>query len=354
MNAKSLIYNTSIAICLLLFFSSCEKQGGNFDESKPNNNATLSKWLGDVSFQKVTVTNASAGYKDIVFNKDNAAVLDTRNIVFFSYNNGNSWEQKLSLSGNTFQCIALQPDGKKLFIGGISLGNYTFGAKFWVYHTPDNGTASLDYTGEAKMVNTDDPINSDFMRTSWNGDGSVYASFGRTTMKDGFFGNITPDGRKIFTRRTPSFSWVLNESPTKFPTHCQGFSISDTNKTLTLSASEYISSGNIGLMAAYTSGDGNKGAGNNWLNITNYWKPGLSKHIAEDMAGNYAVIIGDANRFFVDSKLLTEKYVEVVPKGISGTMYCTAIDNNQFIWIGTDNGLYKSNKPLPKLYNPFG
>lgn len=354
MNKKLLTYYTSIAICILLFATSCEKTGGSSDESKPDNNATLNKWLTDVSFQKVNVTSASAGCKDIVFNKGNAAVLDTRNVVSFSYDNGTNGDPRLSLSGNTFQCIALQPDGKKLFVGGISLANYTFGAKFWVYHVPDNGVVSLDYTGEAKMANTDDPINSDFMRTSWNGDGSVYASFGRSTYRDGFFGNITPDGRKIFTRRTPSFSWVLNESPTKFPSHCQGFSISDANKTLTLSASEYIPSGNLGLMTAYTSRDGNKGAGNNWLNITNYWKPGLSKHIAEDIAGNYAVIIGDANRFFIDSKLLTEKYIEIVPKGISGTMNCTAIDNNLYIWIGTDNGLYKSNKPLPKLYNPFG
>ena len=108
MNKKLLTYYTSIAICIVLFATSCEKTGGSSDESKPDNNATLNKWLTDVSFQKVNVTSASAGCKDIVFNKGNAAVLDTRNVVSFSYDNGTNWDPRLSLSGNTFQCIALQ------------------------------------------------------------------------------------------------------------------------------------------------------------------------------------------------------------------------------------------------------
>lgn len=66
------------------------------------------------------------------------------------------------------------------------------------------------------------------------------------------------------------------------------------------------------------------------------------------------VAVGDADRFFINSELFTERFVQTIPKGISGKMNCAAIDNNNFIWIGTENGLFKSNKPLPVLYDPFG
>ncbi len=342
-----------ILFCFLLFCS-CTKEKAADAGTVPNNNETVNKWLSDLSFEKVTLTNIAVGYTDIVFNNGNAAILDTRNTVSFSNNNGTTWTEKLTLSGATIKCIALKPDGSSLFIGGLSLANYTFGAKFWVYTLPASGNAVLNYQGEAKVSNTNNPILADFMRASWNGDGSVYASFGRSNYRDGFFGNIVPDGRVIFTRRTPSSSRVNGNPPTGFPTHCQGFSINDARRTLYLSAYEFVPSANMNLMAPYVSRDGNKGSGDSWFSIANGWKPGLVQHMAENKKGDYMVAIGDGDRFFINSELFTERFVQTTPKGISGKMMCTAIDNNNYIWIGTENGLFKSSKPLPALYDPFG
>lgn len=292
-----MLRNSIIFSLILITGISCSKEKTGEQVLPPDNNSVLKEWIKELAFDRINITGVPAGYKDLVFNEDNAAALDSRNIISFTYDNGNTWNERITLSGNTFTCIALKPDGSKLFIGGISHDNYTFGAKFWVYNTPKNGEVSADYDGEAQISNTNEPITNDFMRTIWNGDGSVYASFGRTGYKDGFFGNITPDGRTIFIRRTPSFSYIQNKTPPKFPTHCQGFVINDASKTLTLSAYEYIPTGNINMIATYTSYDGGKGAGNSWTNITNYWKAGLAKHMACNKNGSYTVIVGDAGRF---------------------------------------------------------
>lgn len=342
-----------LGILLLLLVHSCKKEEKT-PKVIPNNNETLNAWLTGWEFSAVPLTPAPTAYKDIVFNEGNAAVLDDRNIISLSYDNGNTWIEKLTVTGNTINCIALRPDGEKLFLGGISNGNYTFGARFWVYNLPRSGEPGLQYQHEAKELHSEAPILSDFLRASWNGDGSVYASFGRVGYKEGFFGNIVPDGRDNFMRRTPSFSRLNGTAPTQFPTYCRAFVINDAFKLLILSAYEYIPSGNINLLAPYISMDGKKGSGDSWLSLANDWKPGLARHMAVNKKGDYMVTVGDADRFYINSELFNERYVEVVPKGIQGKLLCAAIDNENRIWLGTEKGLYKSNKPLPKLYNPFG
>ncbi|MBP7555681.1 MAG: hypothetical protein KA821_05430 [Chitinophagaceae bacterium] len=344
---------TLFCLLLLSFLQGCQKKEPEAT-ANPDNNATLTEWLTDWELSPVSLTPALTAYHDIVFNDGNAAVLDNRNTVSFSYDNGNTWSEKINLGSNRINCIALHPNGEKLFIGGTSLGPYNFGARFWVYNTPRNAEPGLQYQHEAKIVHSEAPILSDFLRASWNGDGSVYASFGRTGYKEGFFGNIVPDGRDNFLRRTPSFSRLNGMPPTQFPTYCRGFVINDAYKLLILSAYEYIPSANSNLMAPYISMNGNKGAGDSWLSLANDWKPGLAQHMAVNKKGNYMVTIGDADRFFINSELFKERYIEVVPKGVQGKLLCTAIDNNNIIWIGTEKGLYKSNKPLPKLFDPFG
>jgi len=315
-------------------------------EKKLTPEELIAEWTNEVTFTKITVSPGTWSYKDIVFNDGNAVLLDNDNRIFFSYDNGLTWTERLKITGNTVKCIALKPDGEKLFIGGVSVGPYIYGAKFWVYNTPKNGSVSLDYDGEAILSQLNDPINHDFQRTSWNGDGSVYASFGRTNKTDGFFGNITPDGRKIFNRSTPSFSRINDTNPTQAPSHCAGFYIKNNSETTILCAYEYVPSGMTNVLSPYQSDT--KGTGNSWLNLSLYWKADLVYHIGQDLTGKHAVYVSQANRLFYDSKY------QINHKNLQGDLQCASIDNNGYLWVGTSNGLYKATKKIPDLpKNPF-
>lgn len=309
-------------------------------EKKQSPEEIMKQWLGDVSFKQFSISTGRWAYKDIVFNQNgSAALLDNDNRIFTSYDNGKTWQERIKIANNTVNCIAFKPEGDKLFIGGKSLGPYVFGAKFWVYNTPQNGSASLDYTGEAITSGTADVINHDFIRASWNGDGSVYASFGRDNYKDGFFGNITPDGRKIFVRRTPSFSRINDRDPARQPSHCAGFYIMNNSSKLTLCAYEYSTSGLTNIVVGYQSDS--KGSGNSWFNISLNWKAGLVKHMGQDKSGVHSIWVTATNQLYYNGQQL------MTPKNLSGQILCAAIDNDNFIWIGTDQGLYKSEKAIP-------
>ena len=331
--------------CLLLIYPlllGCPgKKNDPEPEKQPTAQEVMADWSKEVSFTKITVSPGTWSYKDIVFNNGNAALLDNDNRIFFSYDNGVTWTERVKISGNTLQSIALKPDGEKLFIGGISLGPYTYGAKFWVYNTPKNGAASLDYNGEAILSQINDPINHDFQRTKWNGDGSVYASFGRSNKMDGFFGNITPDGRKIFVRRTPSFSRIDDREPGRQPSHCAGFYIKNNSETTILCVSEYSPTGSMNFLSPYQSET--KGSGNSWLPLANYWKADFVYHIGQDLTGKHAVYVSQANRLFYDGKHLVNY------KNLQGDLQCASIDNNGYLWVGTSNGLYKAAKKMPDL-----
>lgn len=318
---------------------------GKKTDIEPEKQATaeelMQDWSKEVTFSKITVTPGTWSYKDIIFNDGNAALLASDNRIFFSYDNGLSWIERIKITGSTLQSIALKPDGEKLFIGGISLGPYIFGAKFWVYDTPKNGTASLDYNGEAVVAQLNDPINHDFQRTQWNGDGAVYASFGRSNKMDGFFGNIVPDGRKIFNRRTPSFSRIDDREPRRQPSHCAGFYIKNNSETTILCVSEYSTTGLNNFLASYQSES--KGTGNSWLSLANYWKADFTYHIGQDLTGKHSVYVSQANRLFYDGKYIINH------KNLFGELQCASIDNNNYLWVGTSNGLYKATKKMPIL-----
>lgn len=328
-----------VALSLVLY--GCPGKKEPLPEKQATAEEVMIEWAKEVTFSKITITPGTWSYKDIIFNDGNAALLDNDNRIFFSYDNGLTWTERIKITGNTLQSIALKPDGEKIFIGGVSLGPYTFGAKFWVYNTPKNGTANLYYTAEASLSQLNDPINHDFQRAVWNGDGSVYASFGRSSKTNGFFGNITPDGRKIFIRRTPSFSRINDNTPTQAPSHCAGFYIKNNSEITTLCTYEYIPSGMTNVLTPYQSG--NKGFGNSWLNLSLYWKADFVYHIGQDLTGKHAVYVSQANRLFYDGKHIINH------KNLFGELQCASIDNNGYLWVGTSNGLYKATKKMPDL-----
>lgn len=317
------------------FFYSCKKNDTSI--AQLTNADKIEEWISDAQFQRISISGNRA-IKDIVFNNRNAAYLDDLNRIYFSYDNGSTWENRLTLIGNTAQCFALKEDGEKLFIGGLSLSNYTFGAKFWVYDTPRNNEVALDYTSEATIANSGNLINHDFIRASWNGDGSVYASFGRNLMKDGFFGNITPDGRSIFVNRTPSNTFVMGENPTHMKNHCGGFYIANHSENTTLCVYEYIPSANMAMLTPYYSI--RKGSNNSWLPIQQYWKSDYVYHIGQDLTGLHAIYVSQGNRLFYNGQK------EIDDKNLQGNYQCASIDNNNYVWVGTSSGLFKSIKPL--------
>lgn len=328
--------------CLLLSLISILLSCGNKFETQPETNKkqNTEPWFNDVIFKGVSINTGRWAYKDIIFNPNgSAALLDNENRIFTSYDNGKSWQERIKITNNMVNCIAFKTEGDKIFLGGKSLGPNVFGAKFWVYNTPQNGSASLDYTGEAIISGTNEVINHDFNRASWNGDGSVYASFGRENYKDGFFGNITPDGRKIFIRRTPSFSRVNDREPTRQPSYCAGFYIKNNSEQVTLCAYEYSTSGLSNIVVGYQSNS--KGSGNSWLNISLNWKAGLVKHIGQDKTGLHSIWVSANQQLYYNGQQL------ITPKNLTGQILSAAIDNDNFIWIGTDQGLFKSEKAIP-------
>ncbi|WP_304068721.1 hypothetical protein [Pedobacter glucosidilyticus] len=334
-----LAYFYSFYLFSLLLISACSKSTDNSAENETPRTVRLENWLQNADFEEITVTSGRWAYEDIVFNPNGTgALLDDDNRIFYSYDQGKTWEQKLKISGQTINCIALKPNAEQIFIGGNSLGE-AYGAKFWVYDTPKNGTSSLNYQAEAEVSNTRDLINHNFVRASWNGDGSVYASFGRSNYKDGFFGNITPDGRKIFIRRTPSFSRILDREPSRQPSYCAGFYIKNNSEQTTLCTYEYSTSGLTNILAAYYSTS--KGSGNSWFNISANWKAGLVYHIGQDKTGEKSIWVSQANRLFYNGQE-TINY-----KNIQGNLLCAAIDQDDYVWVGTDRGLFKSKEPIP-------
>ncbi|WP_026904394.1 hypothetical protein [Pedobacter glucosidilyticus] len=329
---------TPVLIFFLILFS-CTKTE---NVSAPLNNsraALLETWLQDADFEQITITPGNWSYKDVVFTQNGlGALLDNDNRIFYTYDNGKTWEQKIKINNQTINCIALKPNAEQIFIGGNSLGE-AYGAKFWVYDTPKNGTSSLNYQAEAEVSNTRDLINHNFVRASWNGDGSVYASFGRTNYRDGFFGNITPDGRKIFIRRTPSFSRILDREPTRQPSYCAGFYIKNYSDQTTLCTYEYSTSGLTNILAAYYSTI--KGSGNSWFNISTNWKAGLVYHIGQDKTGEKSIWVSQANRLFYNGQ------EAINYKNIQGDLLCATVDQDDYVWVGTNRGLFKSKKSIP-------
>lgn len=302
----------------------------------------IKNWATAVEFEQVSIANGIFGYKDIVFHENTAALLDSENRIYYSYDQGKTWQEKIKIPATTLKCIALKPDGEKLFIGGVSQGPYIFGAQFWVYHTPKSGTATLDYNKLAELSQLSEPINHDFQRASWNNDGTVYATFGRNNYTDGFFGNIVPDGRNIFMLRSPSHSRINDKTPTKAPTHYAGFYINNSSENTVICGYEYVPSANMNIIKPYQSA--NKGILNSWYSLALYWGDAdLVYHMGQDPKGKHIIYVSQADRLYYDGKYA------ITYKNIQGDLLCAAVDINNFLWIGTSRGVFKSKNVIPNF-----
>ena len=331
-----------IPILLVLVLKSCTNKNDDINlVTSKKNEEIIAEWAEELNFTPVTVSPGRWGYRDIIFHQGVGALLDSENRIYFTYDNGTNWSERIKITGKTLKTIALHPNGEKLFIGGTSGANYTFGAQYWVYNTPKNGTVSLDFEWEARLAQTDELINHDFMRSQWSTDGSVYATFGRNNKTDGFFGNLHLNSSKKFTRRTPSFSRLNDKTPTRIPSHCEGFYIKNNSEITTICTYEYLSSARMNVVVPYISYS--KGGDNSWLSLGLYWKADLVHHIGQDLTGKHAIYVSQANRLFYDGKYLINH------KNLFGELQCAAIDNNGYLWVGTTNGLYKSSKKMPDL-----
>jgi hypothetical protein len=335
-----LLMKKYLFLLLTLALYGCPQKGDEPISPAKTREEQINTWASLVEFEQVSIVNGIFGYKDIVFHDNTAALLDSENRIYYSYDQGKSWQEKIKIPATTLKCIALKPDGEKVFVGGVSQGPYTFGAQFWVYHTPKSGAATLDYNKLAEEAQLSDPINHDFQRASWNNDGSVYATFGRSNYTDGFFGNIVPDGRNKFMLRNPSHSRINDKTPSKAPTHYAGFYINNSSEHTVICGYEYVSTARMNIVMPYQSS--NKGILNSWFSLALYWGDAdLVYHMGQDPKGKHIIYVSQANRLFYEGKYA------ITYKNIQGDLQCAAIDKNNFIWVGTNRGMFKSKHVIP-------
>lgn len=312
-----------------------------------------------MEFEKTSLNGF--GFNNIVFTADGrAAALSVRKEVFFSNNNGTTWElvRKYSISNNDtlIQSLALHPTQDIIFLGGRFLHNFNSYPRHLIIKK--NGLGKWDNHIIVTPRYRDQQSNNQYIPSTYQYNHSfwfknyVINSFSNNAKNDGF---VTIQHTPEITSETPAQTLVLPISKNKFVSHGVIPVYDGFDKLFNCSGYEILASGlaanaaihqwhNLNWMASNTSDNGGKPA----CCIPNY------------MSASPNLALNKFNKLMLYSSLgkLYHTHIRpggfhqqeiIIPKNVVGTQYlCVGIDTQGHVWIGTaNNGMFRSTTPLP-------
>ncbi|HMN25681.1 MAG: hypothetical protein IT276_12425 [Ignavibacteriaceae bacterium] len=314
---------------VLLSMISCK----NTESTDPNVNPPQQIDTSDIniSFSKITIAplqNGSA-FGDISFSTNGYGVVSSAddNRLFVTKNNGQTWQQLnwTPAFGFPIYCIAIKNDGSEIFVGSTSGGD-SYPGRYVILSTEGD---SIIYSGNVNLYNAGNP-NFNFIQAYYNYEDALWVAMGNNSKDDGnvlvkhsntysLWDDIDP----LIGRKNYVSSIVRNK---KGENIIGMFDYNGFQKGIFIKrfhSSEYEK------LTIYTS--------------TPYQVElpmSLSLSTSELLLAAYSGGPNDSRLYLSTSTLALWR--KVVYSGIVGNFKSVKFDNQNYIWVCTNSGLYKS------------
>lgn len=343
---------------IIAVFTSCDKK----TTEKPDTGTELPKLEPTLAMEFEKTSLNGFGFNHIVFTSDGRGVaLSVRKEVFFSKNNGATWEivRKYSIQNNDtlIQSLALHPTQDIIFLGARFLHNSNSYPRHLIIKKNNNNKWNdhIILTPRYK----DQQSNNQYIPTSYQYNHSfwfknyVINSFSNTAKNDGF---VTVQYDPETTTEVSAQNVILPISRNKFVSHC-AIPVHDgqLDKLFNCSGHEMLASGlavssfihqwhNLSWMASN--------------NSDNSGKPDCCTPNYMSSSPNLGLNKFNKLMLYTNLSKLYHTHIRpsgfhqqeiIIPRNVVGTQYlCVGIDAQGHAWVGTpNNGMFRSTTPLP-------
>lgn len=308
-------------------------------ESKPSepevNHQPIDTSDINLSFSKALNIPSQDGAKfvDISFGDTSfgALIYENTNRLYMTSDNGNIWRQSQWTPpyGFPLKCIAIKKDGSEIFIGTTS-GGSSYPGRYAILNVFAD---TLIYTGNVDLYNIGNP-NYDFIQAYYNYEGALWTAMGNSLKDDGNLlikhsntYSIWEDIDPLLGRRNYVSAIVRKR---KGENIVGMFDYNGFQKGIFI---KYTNSDEYVLLDINTS-----------TPYQTEYPMSLSLNSEEKLLAAYGGSVNN-NRLYVSTSSLG-LWRRIIHTGIIGNFRSAKFDSKDYIWVCTDNGLYKSDQPV--------
>lgn len=313
----------------VLNFNSCKPESPSAPE---NNTQPIDTSDINLSFSKVVTlpSQNGAAFRDISFSDTSfgAVIYSNENRIYITTDYGNTWRQSQWVTpfGFPLNCVAIKKDGSEFFTGSNS-GGASFPARYSILSTFAD---TVIYSGDVNLYNSGNP-NFDFLQAYYNYEGALWTAVGNSNKDDGNLlikhsntYSLWEDIDPLIGRKNYTSAIVRNKKGDNI------IGMYDFNGFKKGIFVRYTNSNEYQLLTIYTS-----------IPYQVEYPMSLSLNSEEKLLAAYGGETNN-NRIYISTSSLA-LWRKIIPSGIVGNFKSSKFDSHNYIWICTDNGLYKSN-----------
>lgn len=333
MKIKISIKSIFILILAVISLISCKEQKPTEPEviRQPYDTTAL-----NISFTQV-LTHLGGTFVDISFSDTTFGALiykkDEYNyLIFVTTNNGALWKssQWIHPYGFPLKCIAIKKDGSEIFVGTTS-GGSSYPARYAILNTLAD---TVIYSGNVDLYNIGNP-NFDFVQAYYNYEGALWTAMGNSLKDDG----------NLLVKHSNTYSiWYDIDPMPGRRNYVSAIVRKKKNGENIIGMFDY-NGFQKGIFIKYNFNDK--------YVLLDIFSPipyqteypmSLSLNKQEKLLAAYG---GEPNnnRLYVSTNSLA-LWRRINHSGITGNFKSAKFDSEDYIWVCTDNGLYKSTVPV--------
>lgn len=335
MKNKLPIISTFILIFCLINLISCKEQKPSEPEVNHQPLDTTDIYL---TFNKVLSVPSQNGatFIDISFSDTTFGALIYKqnyynHLIYITTDNGAVWKtsQWVQPDGFPFKCIAIKKDGSEIFVGTTS-GGSSYPARYAILNTFSD---TLIYSGDVDLYNVGNP-NFDFVQAYYNYEGALWTAMGNSLKDDG----------NVLVKYSNTYSLWHDIDPLPGRRNYVSAIVRKRKGENIIGMYDY-NGFQKGIFIDYTYSDKYV-----LLDISTSipyqteYPMSLSLNQQEKLLAAYGGTTNN-NRLYVSTSSLG-LWRRIIHSGIIGNFTSAKFDSQNYIWVCTDNGLYKSDIPV--------
>lgn len=321
----------SVLIFAIIFFLitlSCSDNDTTTNNNNNNNN-TLDTLPIEVSFTQIMTVPSFVGSKfiDISFADSlyGALIYENNNTIYITNDNGYTWSIAAwnAPYGFPLRCISIKRDGSEIF-AGTTVGRYAI----------LNGNAdSLIYSGEISFYSNNQTVNYHFTSAYYNFEGGLWASVGNDLKNEGM----------VLLKYSTTYSIWEDISKNLYTNHYVSSVVRKRYGDVIVG----LNGLGKGIYAKYSNANQFTSVEIETSEPYQYECPlSLSLNKNEKLLAAYGGTYNNNRLYITSYSFSLTLWKKIIHTGIVGNIRSAKFDAQNYIWVCTDQGLFKSTIPL--------